>query len=468
MVLYGIWIIDSASGLPLAYTTTPGFKINPDLFSGFITASHDFAHAVSGGKLETIALGTFKMLIRRSPLTLKVIAVGPNDPDIRYTRFLQDIEEKVSPILVPLHQRPGGLSGIPSSLRKQLQDVISKELEAFSTRKAPSDLSELSILGEESARILIRTLLDKQGCQLVPEPSNSEECYSYPLASSITRLSDLETTRLLDLLAEFGILLTEAVDTSLSCPNCHSLNLHPRILCPSCKTPAQPVALYEHLTCGHIGVRPQEDEKISCSICPDAKYSDQEFRLFRGFQCSHCDSFFKTPSLIFICHRCRTNIDPEKATVKVLLKYILNPALIFELESLLVSVKPAKIAVTKITSKTRSGIVSRLKGKITSSPEEVSSSEPVVPSLSPISEEAAGEQAIDSTQELEQSEEEIAPEASAPSALGGDDEASIVHELEELEKSFALNKISEAEYDRQFVRLRLQLRILHTHPTNNK
>jgi len=468
VVLYGIWIIDSTSGLPLAYTTTPGFIINPDLFSGFITATHDFAHETSGGKLQTIALGTFKMLIRRSPIALKVLAVGPDDPETRYTRFFEDIETKISSILVPVHQRPGGLSGVSSMLRKRLQDVISKELELFTTRKAPSDLSELSILNEDPARILIRTLLEKQGCQLVPEPSITEECYSYSLASSITKLSDTKTNKLLDLLAEFGILLTEPMDTSLSCPNCHSLNLHPRLLCPSCKTPAQPVSLYEHLTCGHIGIRPKEDEKISCPICSATKYRDQDFRLFRGYQCSRCNSFFKTPSLIFMCHRCRTSLEPEKAGVKVLFKYILNPALISELEALLAGVKPAKTAIPMMPSKPRSGIVARLKGRLSSTYEKESSDEPIVPPESPISEEDMTEQAIDSTQLVKQSEEEITSETSAPPGFSGDEETSIMHELEELDEAFKMNKISEAEYDRQFVRLRLQLRIVHTQTVNGK
>lgn len=463
MVLFGIWLIDSASGLPLAYTTTPGFKINADLFSGFITASHDFAHEASGGKLQTISLGNFKLLIRRSPLALKVLAVGANDPEVRYIRFFQDLEERISPILVPIHKSPEGLSGIPGSLRRRLEAAISKELEAFATRKAPSDLSELSVLSEEPARILLQALIEREGVQLVPEPSTTGECYSYPLAASITGLSDEETAKLLVRLGEFGLLLTEPMDTSLCCSNCGSLNLHPRLLCPSCKTPAQPVALYEHLTCGHIGVRPPDGEQLQCAICKDVKYRAQEFRLFHGFQCSRCNSFFKTPSLIFVCHSCRESLEPEKAGVKVLSKYLLNPALVSELDTLLKASKPS------------GGIMARLKAKLgaTSQPELSDEDESLITPEKPIGEMEIEEPSVVSeTPAKTMSEEEIAASPPVQSTVSsssiGDDEAAILQELEELEKKFAKNKISEGEYDRNFVRLRLKLRVLRSQSADGK
>lgn len=475
VVLYGIWLIDSTSGLPLAFTTNPGFKINADLFSGFITASHDFAHAASGGKLQTIALGNFKLLIRRSPLALKVLAVGADDPETRYERFFKDIEDRISPILVSIHQRPGGLAGVPASLQKQLLAIISNELEAFTTRKAPSDLSELAVLSEEPARILLRTLLERQGCQLGPEPSTTGECYSYPLAASISGLSDEETAKLLDRLAEFGLLLTEPMDTALCCSNCNSLHLHPRILCPSCKTPAQPGALYEHLTCGHIDVRPQEDKQLRCPICTDVEYRAQEFRLFRGFQCSRCNSFFKTPSLIFVCHHCRESLEPEKAGVKILSKYLLNPTLVSELEVLLSAVKPAKVVTPAITSKPTGGIVARLKAKLGTTPQIEPSGEhrPIVSPEMPIGEkEKEAPLVVPYTPVEERSEEEMttAPPVlpAVPPPSNGEDEVSILKELEELDKALAKNEISEAEYDRHFVGLRLKLRILRTKSANGQ
>jgi hypothetical protein len=468
VVLYGIWLIDSTSGLPLAYTMTPSFKINPDLFSGFITASHDFAHAASGGKLQTIALGTFKILIRRSQLALKILAVGADDPETRYTRFFKDIEERISPILIPIHQRPSGLTGISASLRKKLQNVISKELEAFVTRNAPSDLSELAILSEERVQILLSTLLERQNCQLVPEPSISDECFSYPLAASITGLSDSETNKLLERLADYGLLLAEPVDTSLCCSNCGSLNLHPRILCPSCKTPAQPVALYEHLPCGHVGVRLPDDEKLLCPICSDTETREEDFRLFRGFQCSRCDSIFKTPSLVFVCHHCRETLEPEKASVKVLVKYILNPALVSELEAILSGAKPVKIIAPSITGKSRNGIVKRLKEKLVSAPQTDSSSGPelIIPPKALQEKEKVEVQLIGSTTPEKAITHAASSTVSSPS--NGDDEASLLEELEELDAALAKNKISEAEYDRSFVRLRLKLRILRAQTVNGK
>jgi hypothetical protein len=101
VVLYGIWLIDGSSGLLLSHITVPGFTFNPDLFSGFIAASHDFAQETSGGKLSTIAMGNFKLLIRRGRILMKVLAVGARDPETRYDQFFKDIEAKVDPVLAP-------------------------------------------------------------------------------------------------------------------------------------------------------------------------------------------------------------------------------------------------------------------------------------------------------------------------------------------------------------------------------
>jgi hypothetical protein len=342
MVLYGIWLIDANSGLLLSHITIPGFSFNPDLFSGFIAASHDFAQETSGGKLSTIAMGNFKLLIRRGRVLMKVLAVGARDPEARYDQFFENIEAKVDPILAHRHREPNGFKAVTIEFRRELLKVITSELDLFTTRKAPSDLSELAFLREEAIRALIQSLLSQQQAEIIPELATTKIGYSYPLASAITGLDDESAMQLLERLANYGILLSEPTDSSLACPKCNSLHLHPHILCPGCQTPAQPVELFEHLTCGTISVKITEDQEIYCNRCGIRSKDEHEFRIFRGYQCPQCNSSFKHPQMIFVCHSCHTITEPENAGITILKKYVLNPALTSELEFLLAE-PPVKV-----------------------------------------------------------------------------------------------------------------------------
>ncbi len=455
MVLYGIWLIDANSGLLLSHITVPGFSFNPDLFSGFIAASHDFAEETSGGKLSSIAMGNFKLLIRRGRVLMKVLAVGTRDPDARYDQFFDNIETKVDPVLAQMHREPNGFKVVTIEFRRDLLGVISTELDRFSTRKAPSDLSELAILLEEPARTLVHTLLSRQQPELIPELATTQIGYSYPLASSITGLDDEASMKLLERLADYGILLSEPTDSSLACPKCNSLHLHPHILCPGCQTSAQPVELFEHLSCGTISVKITEDQALYCNRCGVRTKDEHEFRIFRGYQCPQCNSSFKHPQMIFVCHSCHNITEPENAGVTTLKKYVLNPALISELEFLLAQPDLKRKKAPKAP------IRQDVKKEPTLEP-----SQPPTPEKppEPITQDEPEEEALPMTPTP------IAVEASKPVASASDslerimssNEAQLVEELQQLESALSSGNITEAEYDRKFVRLKLQLRRIRT------
>ena len=456
MVLYGIWLIDANSGLLLSHITVPGFSFNPDLFSGFIAASHDFAAETSGGKLNSIAMGNFKLLIRRGRVLMEVLAVGARDPEARYDQFFENLEVKIDPVLAQMHREPIGFKAVTIEFRKQLLEVITTELEQFATRKAPSDLAELAILQEEHARTLLKALLSRKQAELVPELATTRIGYSYPLASSITGLDDEDAMNLLERLADYGIILSEPTDSSLACPKCNSLHLHPHILCPGCQTSAQPVELFEHLTCGTISVKITDEQDIYCNRCGIRTKDEAEFRVFRGYQCPQCNSSFKHPQMIFVCHSCHNITEPEEAGITVLKKYVLNPALISELEFILA--KPTKKA--KKTAKTPRKKKEPKKEpsleptpKVTSRelPEplitEESETSPVILKPTPIAVEAV-QPAPTSTDSLEQ--------------IFASNEAQLIEELRQLDTALSSGNITEAEYDRKFVRLKLQLRRVRT------
>lgn len=457
MVLYGIWLIDANSGLLLSHITVPGFSFNPDLFSGFIAASHDFAQETSGGKLSTIAMGNFKLLIRRARVLMKVLAVGARDPEARYDQFFENIEAKVDPVLAQMHREPNGFKVVTIEFRKELLEIIAKELEQFATRKAPSDLSELAILREEEARTLLLALLSRQQAEIVPELATTKIGYSYPLASSITGFDDEEALQLLERLADYGVLLTEPTDSSLACPKCNSLHLHPHILCPGCQTPAQPVELFEHLTCGAISVKITDEQELYCNRCGIRSKDEHEFRIFRGYQCPQCNSSFKHPQMIFVCHSCHTITEPENAGITVLKKYVLNPALISELEFLLA--KPAKKTKTPVKTPSETKKV-----KKETSPQEPAT--PIAPNqhLEPMA--AFEPEVLHATAPLAPAAIEVTQPAVSPTdsleRIVSSDEAHLVEELKQLESALSSGTITEAEYDRKFVRIKLQLRRVRT------
>ena len=444
MVLYGIWLIDANSGLLLSHITIPGFTFNPDLFSGFIAATHDFAQETSGGKLNSIALGNFKLLIRRDRILLKVLAVGARDPEARYNMFLEQLESEVDPLLASLHREPNGFKAVTKTFRKQLLEIITAKLEQFNTRKAPSDLTELIILHEEQTRKLLTALLQQPHTDLIPELATTRSGFSYPLAGSLIELDAEETYQLLERLEEYGILLSEPTDTALSCTKCQSLHLHPHLLCPTCHTPALPVKLFEHLTCGHIGIKYGKDKDLHCLNCGVQKINQAEFRVFRGYQCPQCNNSFSTPDMIFVCHACKGIIEPEEAEVTTLKKYLLNPAFIPELESLfqieLQGNNPNR----------------RLSTQHSTSPP--TTSPPSLQHETPAPEPKQAEPSAESAPLIEVHQK-------GKNDIITADETHLLEELQTLERALKAGTISEAEYDRRFVKLRLQLRQLRNQPT---
>jgi Fe2+ or Zn2+ uptake regulation protein len=444
MVLYGIWLIDANSGLLLSHITIPGFTFNPDLFSGFIAATHDFAKESSGGKLNSIALGNFKLLIRRDRILLKVLAVGARDPEARYNTFMETLETQIDPLLANLHREPNGFKAVTKTFRKEILEIITAELEQFNTRKAPSDLAELTILHEKPARNLLQALLQQPQRALLPELAITRSGFSYPLVTSLTKLDDDAAYQLLERLEEYGILLSEPTETALACMKCQSLHLHPHLLCPTCHTSALPVKLFEHLTCGHIGIKYGKDKELHCLQCGALQINQAEFRVFLGYQCLQCNKSFSNPEMIFVCHACHSIVELEEAEVTTLKKYILNPTFIPELE-ILNQLEP------QVTNSTHKAATQHLLSSSTTTPQPQPKHETTISEPDSIAE--ITEPAIPTPQPRRSNDDIVST-----------DETHLLEELQKLERALKEGTITEAEYDRKFVRLRLQLRQLRSQP----
>ena len=156
--------------------------------------------------------------------------------------------------------------------------------------------------------------------------------------------------------------------------------------------------------------------------------------------------------MVFVCHSCHNITEPENAGITILKKYLLNPALVSELEFLLA--KPAQ--KQDKPSKTL------LKKK------DVIKEPPPPPAPEKVHEPIAQD-------EREELPAPLAPipvaiEALTPAPNASDsiertmssNEAQLVDELHQLESALSSGNITEAEYDRKFVRLKLKLRRIRT------
>jgi hypothetical protein len=331
-----MFLLERTSGLLLADAGFGGLRFDPDLFAGFMTAVQHFAKEASGETLHSIAMGNFRLLVKAGDAVSIVLVVDEGDDEERYRQFLSETGTKLDPCLAREHRSPHGFSGVTQPLRKQAEAILAQELEKFSARKAPSDLSKLGVLQETAVRKLLQGLLEKNMDTLAPEPGMTRTGYSYSAATAITGLSDQATLNLIERMADQGVLVPEAIDFLYCCPQCGSGHLHPRILCPSCGAAAQPADLYEHLVCGEVGVMSSSKQAPVCRRCGPGSDAANDFRIIRGFHCgTRCGNSFTAPRIVFRCHGCGVTIPPEQASARILFKYSVNPALRDELVRLL-------------------------------------------------------------------------------------------------------------------------------------
>jgi hypothetical protein len=161
--------------------------------------------------------------------------------------------------------------------------------------------------------------------------------------------------------------------------------------------------------------------------------------------------------MIFICHSCHAITEPEETAITVLKKYVLNPALIPELEFLLTRKKhrtkksPKKQQIEKKTIE--EAVLQEPSAPPVLTPRTESSEQPESEELPPAP--APVPMTIEATKSAS------TPPEPLEKIISGD-EAQLAEELKKLENALKEGTITEAEYDRKFVRIRLQLRQLRT------
>jgi hypothetical protein len=148
--------------------------------------------------------------------------------------------------------------------------------------------------------------------------------------------------------------------------------------------------------------------------------------------------------MIFVCHACKAIIEPDEAEVTILKKYLLNPTFIPELEIFMQQdprkTDPSQHPTTQYPAPPPTKPDAQPQPK-TPPLEPVHSKQPTKPFPS------------------------IQTPKNANDAIVSTDESRLLEELHTLERALKEGTITEAEYDRRFVKLRLQLRQLRNQPT---
>jgi len=187
----------------------------------------------------------------------------------------------------------------------------------------------------EDIRILLEWLLDNQNHKLTPK-FDSYRGYIYPELESLG-LDPSE--KILEELAEQGILIKKRIGEQIICPFCGSSVRMSQPSCPFCGSlDLERGDAIEHIKCGHIDFVDkfvQRDGSLKCPRCGEPlKLPEEEYRLIEDmFRCKSCGSFFQI-EMVYICIKYKHRFLGKEAKRKGLYSYKLNPEAINELSKL--------------------------------------------------------------------------------------------------------------------------------------
>lgn len=134
----------------------------------------------------------------------------------------------------------------------------------------------------------------------------------------------------LDTLQKDGIVRAYVVDRVLKCPDCGTMNIRTRYLCPSCKSfNVEKVSLIEHLMCGYIGssmsFKKIEDQQICPRCGRTLKTLGVDWRIIGStFECYDCGYMFDEPKVSHICIPNNHVFEPTTSKYEAVYKYVIE------------------------------------------------------------------------------------------------------------------------------------------------
>ncbi|MGQ4913380.1 MAG: hypothetical protein ACP6IU_01380 [Candidatus Asgardarchaeia archaeon] len=334
-MIYSVWIINK-DGLPLLHRNYSQFKMDPALFSGFVTAIYNFTLEMGGGKLKEIGMGNSKLVLYTLPGGgFVVIVISATDKSERYISFFDRLEkELLSRIELSQHPKETGKQELANRILDNL-------VEDYNARLIPQDLSKITILKDPKVQTLLTQLFLSKGTgELLPElDSQSRFGCRYPLAESLLDTNTEKVILILNHLADVGILLQNEYETVLACPVCGSVDMHVAYQCPKCgSTQIRKTRLIKHYKCNFEA--PAEMFVKSGGLeCPNChiplKSKGRDYSVVEGFYCTKCQHTSAVFDEIYHCFKCKQKMKKTQADTMTIFYYTLNPDIRADLETFL-------------------------------------------------------------------------------------------------------------------------------------
>jgi uncharacterized protein YlaI len=153
---------------------------------------------------------------------------------------------------------------------------------------------------------------------------------SYPEAQTISSISPKEARRMLDFLAEKGILLKEPSEAFYTCPNCESRNLILIPGCPYCSSESlKSGRALEHFSCGYVDLEGAFLTKDGLK-CPDCGKTLKAIgvdyrRTGTWYRCLTCEKLTEKPVQTFVCSNCKKRTPFVESMLTAAYSFRVNP-----------------------------------------------------------------------------------------------------------------------------------------------
>jgi len=188
------------------------------------------------------------------------------------------------------------------------------------------------IYANAEARKILEYLVWNTGTILSPAILPTDEI-AYPQVETILGKDSPATEkqlRLLKIMTDANVLVTELVDMVPTCPTCGSKQVSTRYICPQCYTfDITKTFLFEHLKCGKVGSSDEfsKEEKIICPKCQTVlRDFGVEYRSVGAwYKCNRCSHSFNSPSHSHFCRPNHHEFTSDAVRLVSLCQYRINP-----------------------------------------------------------------------------------------------------------------------------------------------
>lgn len=170
---------------------------------------------------------------------------------------------------------------------------------------------------------LLEAMADGPFADLEPTFDERTGAIGYPDTEEYLS-DDACVVRILESLAERGVLEREFREKVHHCPDCDLTELHYTTVCPSCASPdAVREAVLEHATCGHAAPRGRFRSDGRCPGCgaPFEGVGTEYTAIDERHRCASCAWRFSEPDGRLRCRRCSQVVKPVRAPETVCYRY---------------------------------------------------------------------------------------------------------------------------------------------------